>query len=98
MTPDAVIATLRAHEAALRQKGVAHVALFGSVARGEAGPHSDIDIMVEFDPAVEIDLYDYVGVRRFIGELFADRADVSNRARLKDHVRPSAERDALHAF
>lgn len=98
MTPEAVIAVLRAHEAALRLRGVAHAALFGSVARGEAGPDSDIDIMVEIDPTVEVDVYDYVGITRFIGDLFGDRADVSNRSRLKTHVRPSAERDALHAF
>ena len=98
MTRDAVIATLRANEAALRLRGVAHAALFGSVARGQAGPHSDIDIMVEIDPAAEVDLYDYVGITRFIGDLFAGKVDVSNRASLKAHVRPAAERDAVHAF
>jgi len=41
MTRDAVIAVLRANEAALRLKGVAHAALFGSLSRGEAGPDSD---------------------------------------------------------
>jgi len=98
MTRDAVIATLRANEAAMRLRGVANVALFGSVARGEAGPDGDIDIMVEIDPAAGVDLYDYVGIRRFIGELFADKADVSEREALKGHVRPGAERDAIHAF
>jgi len=98
MTPDAVIAILRANEAALRQRGVMHAALFGSVARGQAGPDSDIDIMVEIDPAAGVDLYDYVGIKRFIGELLTDKADVATRARLKAHVRPSAERDAIHAF
>ncbi len=98
MTRDAVIATLRANEAALRLRGVAHAALFGSVARGQAGPDSDIDIMVEIDPAAEVDLYDYIGITRFIGDLFTGKVDVSNRASLKAHVRPAAERDAVHAF
>ena len=98
MTRDAVIATLRANEAALRLRGVAHAALFGSVARGQAGPHSDIDIMVEIDPAAEVDLYDYVSITRFIGDLFTGKVDVSNRSSLKAHVRPAAERDAVHAF
>jgi hypothetical protein len=97
-SPNAVIATLRANKAALRLRGVAHAALFGSVARGEAGPDSDIDIMVEINAAAGVDLYDYVGIRRFIGELFADKADVSEREALKGHVRPGAERDAIHAF
>ena len=49
MTREDVIATLRAHEAALKKQKVVHAALFGSLARGEAGPDSDIDIMVELD-------------------------------------------------
>ena len=98
MTRDAVIAILRDNEAALRLKGVAHAALFGSLARGEAGPDSDIDIMVEIDPAAQVDLYDYVGITRFIGDIVTGKVDVSNRASLKAHVRPAAERDAVHAF
>ncbi len=44
---DQVIATLRAHERELRDRGVLHVALFGSVARNEGKRSSDIDIMIE---------------------------------------------------
>lgn len=58
ITLDAVIATPRANEAALRLRGVAHAALFGSVARGEAGPDSDIDIMVEIDPAAPVGVWE----------------------------------------
>ena len=98
MTRDAVIAVLRTNEAALRLKGVAHAALFGSLSRGEAGPDSDIDIMVELDPAAEVGLWDYVGITHFISDLFPNKVDVSERKALRPHVRPSAERDAVHAF
>jgi predicted nucleotidyltransferase len=40
-----VLARLRDHAAELRRRGVPHAALFGSMARGEAGPDSDIDII-----------------------------------------------------
>ena len=46
----AVGAFLRAHEAELSRLGVARLGLFGSVARGEAGPESDVDVLVEFAP------------------------------------------------
>lgn len=83
MNPEAVIATLRANEAALRLKGVAHAAVFGSVARGEAGPDSDIDIMVEIDPAAEVGVWEFVGITHFIGDLFPVKVDVFERKALK---------------
>jgi predicted nucleotidyltransferase len=98
MDREQVIATLRAHEATLRQRGVAHAALFGSLARGEAKPASDIDILIELSPHAAVDLFDYVGITHYLADLFPNRVDVANRARLKPHVRPGAERDALYAF
>ena len=98
MTKDEILATLKSAEPELRAKGVARAALFGSQARGEAGADSDIDIMVELDPAAGLGLWEYVGVIDFIEEIFPTKVDVSNRASLKPHVRPSAERDAVYAF
>jgi predicted nucleotidyltransferase len=77
---------------------VAHAALFGSVARGEATGGSDIDILVELAPDAEIDLFGYVGITHYLADLFPVRVDVANRSTLKPHVRPGAERDAVYAF
>lgn len=98
MTKDEILAKLKSAEPDLRAKGVARAALFGSRVRGEAGADSDIDIMVEIDPAVGLGLWEYVGVIDLIEEMFPTKVDVSNRASLKPHVRPSAERDAVYAF
>ena len=59
-----VIDTLRRHEQDLRSRGVRHAALFGSVARGTAGPASDIDIMIDIEPEAVRDVYAYVGLKR----------------------------------
>jgi predicted nucleotidyltransferase len=98
MNSAAVIAVLRENECELRRQGVTHAALFGSVARGDDGPDSDVDIMVQIDPAADVNLYDYVGITQFIGELFAGRADVSDREMLIEPVRREAEREAIFAF
>ncbi|WP_426024290.1 nucleotidyltransferase family protein [Brevundimonas sp. PWP3-1b1] len=98
MNSAAVIAVLREHESELRRQGVTHAALFGSVARGDAGPDSDLDIMVQIDPAADVNLYDYVGITQFIGDLFAGRADVSDREMLIEPIRREAEREAIFAF
>jgi predicted nucleotidyltransferase len=55
-TAEPVIATLRAHEAELRQAGLRSLSLFGSVARGETEPDSHIDLAAEFEPPARMDL------------------------------------------
>lgn len=41
---------LRAHAPELRGLGVAHLSLFGSMARGEAGAGSDVDVLIDVSP------------------------------------------------
>jgi predicted nucleotidyltransferase len=98
MKRDEIIEKLKECEADLRARGVAHAALFGSVARGEDRPDSDIDIMVEIASDARLGVFQYVGVVRYIEDLFPVRVDVANREGLKPLVRPSAERDAIYAF
>ena len=100
MRREEVLALLKAHEADLRARGVARIALFGSLARGEARPDSDVDLMVEIEPAAGLDLWSYTGVVLFLQDLFPAEVDVANAkcSRLKAYVRPSAEQDALYTF
>jgi uncharacterized protein len=93
-----IIARLRENEAALRKKGVAHAALFGSRARGDQRPDSDTDIMIEFDPTAQITVFDYAGLKDYIAELFEGHVDVVNRDGLKPYVKPAASTDAIYAF
>jgi uncharacterized protein len=98
MNREEVIATLRAHEPELRRRGVLHAALFGSLARNEAGPASDIDILVDLDPEARVGVFQYVGITQYLDDLFPGPVDVANQDGLKPRVRPGAERDALYAF
>ena len=97
MSREDIIDRLRGHEAMLRARGVAHVALFGSRARGEERPDSDTDIMIELDPAVRITLFDYAGLKEDIAALFDGPVDVVNRDGLKPYVEPAATADAIYA-
>lgn len=45
-------------------------ALFGSVARGNSRPDSDLDIMIEIDPEKPLTIYDYAGLKDYIAGLF----------------------------
>jgi predicted nucleotidyltransferase len=98
MTPQEAIAILAANREALVARGVRHAALFGSIARGEGRPDSDLDILIELDPSAKIGIFQYAGIRRFIEGLFAVPTDVVDRRSLRAHVRPSAENDAIYAF
>ena len=93
-----IIAILRENEAPLRQRGVRHAALFGSCARGEQRPDSDVDIMIEVDPAARIGVYEYVAIKDYIAGLFDAHVDVVRRDRLMPYVGPAAARDAIYAF
>lgn len=98
MNRQEVLGRLRENERALRARGVTHAALFGSRARGDNRADSDTDIMIEVDPAADLSVYDYVGLKRYIASLLEGSVDVIDREGLKPHVRPNAESDALYAF
>lgn len=93
-----VLETLRKSEPELRARGVRRAAVFGSIARGDNGPDSDIDIMVEIDAEARLTVYDYAGLKEYIANLFDGPVDVVNRDGLKTYVRPAATADAIYAF
>ncbi len=92
------IAILRQHADALRDRGVCHAALFGSAARDEAGPKSDLDILIELEPDAPLDAFAYAGLKRYIAGLFTGPVDVVTRDALKPYVRGSAVAGAIYAF
>ncbi len=98
MTGQDAVAILRQHADALRARGVSHAALFGSVARGEAGPQSDLDILIELNPDTALDAFAYAGLKRYIAGLFTGPVDVVNRNALKPYLRGPAMADAIDAF
>jgi predicted nucleotidyltransferase len=95
-TKDA-IATLRRYEADLRARGIRHAGIFGSVARGENRPDSDLDIIIDIEPDAHVTVFDYVGLKEYIAGLFDGPVDVVSRDGLKPHVRAATE-NAIYAF
>ena len=61
MDRESILATLRAHAPELKAAGLLHLRLFGSVARGDDTPDSDVDLLFdsEGDDWNTIGLYDY---------------------------------------
>jgi len=98
MNAEDALATLRRYEIDLRARGICHVAVFGSVARGENRPGGDLDIMIDVDPAIAMTVFDYVGLKEFIAGLFDGPVDVVRRDGLKPYIRPAATAQAIYAF
>ena len=98
MKRDEILRMLKEREADLRAHGVTHVALFGSLARDEQRPVSDIDILVDLDPAIVATMFDYAGLKDYVAGLFHGPVDVIDREALKPRLRPRAAADAIYAF
>jgi predicted nucleotidyltransferase len=97
-TAERVIATLRAHEAELRQTGLRSLCLFGSVARGQAGADSDIDLAAEFEPAARMDLFRLTALERHLGELLGCPVDLLPEPVEKCRLQAQIDRERRRAF
>jgi hypothetical protein len=76
-----------------RRYGVKEMAVFGSAARGDMRPDSDIDIMVELAPDSRLGL-DFFRMEEELSELFGRKVDLGTKRALKPAVRPFALHDA----
>jgi len=93
MRRDEVIALLQEHRAEIDAFGVKSLALFGSVARDEARPDSDVDVLVEFEGATTFDAY--MGLLMYLETLLGSTVDLATPKMLKPRIVSSVERDVL---
>lgn len=95
---DAVVALLRAHEAELKAMGVARLSLFGSVARGEARPGSDVDLAAKFDTAAQVGMFKYGAIAHRLEQLLGTAVDLVGEPIQKDRFRARVEKDWVDVF
>ncbi len=86
------LAVVQSHREAIREIGARHrarsISVFGSVARGDDGPESDIDFLVEFEPGAS--LLDLMKIEDDLTALLRSPVDVVSAGGLKDrdhHIR-----------
>ena len=95
MTVDEVRQRLAQHRAELLELGVDSLAVFGSTARGEAGPESDLDLLVEFNRPVG--LYHFSQVVLKLEEWLGRPVDLVMPGALKPPMRDQVLREAVRA-
>ena len=81
-----------------RRYGVRELSLFGSAARGEVRPDSDIDLLVEFLPEAEPGLLDHAGLMLDLSELLGRKVDLVSKNALKPLIRDSIIQDSRRLY
>jgi uncharacterized protein len=95
MTRDQVIAAIRERAEAIKAEGVTKLAIFGSRARGDNRPESDIDVLIEVAPDASFSLLDLIGVQHII----EDATGLETQATMRRSLEPRfAERIADDIF
>ncbi len=97
MKRDLALSVLKAHEAELRQLGVEHLFLFGSVARDEAREESDVDLFFDH-PEGSLGLFALMDVKEAASRILGRRADIMTRRSLHRVLRPEIEASAQRVF
>ena len=97
MDRDAAIATLKAHEAELKQLGVEHLYLFGSTARGDARADSDVDLFFDYEKG-KLNLFDLMEVKEQAARILGRKTDIMTRDSLHKTLRRRIEASALQVF
>lgn len=77
-----------------RQYHVRELSVFGSAARGEMRPESDVDLLVDFMPEAKVDLFDYSGLMLDLTHLIGRKVDLVSKKGLKPLIRASVLKEA----
>jgi predicted nucleotidyltransferase len=93
-----IVAKLRQHAPELRTRGVRHLYVFGSVARGDARVDSDVDVAIDIDPSSDFSLITLGSVTADVEQWLDRGVDLGERAMLRPSLRAEFERDAVRVF
>jgi predicted nucleotidyltransferase len=97
MQRDEAITRLKRHEAELRQLGVEHLYLFGSMARGAAREDSDVDLFFDH-PEGSLGLFQLMDVKDAAARILGRKTDIMTRRSLHPVLRARIEASALQVF
>lgn len=97
MVREKVLKKLSENRQLLKAYGIKDIRLFGSVARGEAGAGSDVDLLVEFEPSAHIGMFEFSHLRRELSQLLGCEVDLATPDALHKDMKENILREAIHA-
>ena len=98
MNREQVIQKLREHEPELKAAGIVHLAVFGSVARGDNSQQSDVDLLADFDKGKHYTLLTMGRIENRLADLLGTQVDLSSPEWLRESIRNQVLREAVDAF
>ena len=98
MSASTTLNQLKMLEADLRAKGVSALYLFGSVARGESGPGSDIDLSFDIAPDTKFSIFDQAQIMCDLTEALGTKVDLVPRRALHPFIRAKIEAEQIKVF
>jgi predicted nucleotidyltransferase len=98
MTREEIIAKVRETAPALRAEGVAKLAIFGSRARDDARPDSDLDVLIDGDPAARFSLLNLSGVGLIVEDATGLKTQVTTRCSLDERMTQRIADDLIEIF
>lgn len=98
MNRDRLISQLRGLRPELESRGVEHLAIYGSRARGDARPDSDLDLLIDVKPDARFSLLDLVGVEHMVSDATGFEAMGAMRRSIPDRLRQRIDDDIVEVF
>jgi len=98
MNRNEAISALKSCADAIKSHGATSLFLFGSSARDNAGPASDLDLFVDYDPQDKFSLVDLVDIKLYLEDQLGVPVDITTRDSLHPMLRRSIENSAIRVF
>lgn len=93
-----VVQQLKEAQPQLQRRGVLRICIFGSVARGEEQPGSDIELLLDLNEQEPLSVFEYSRLKLELQAMLSRPADIVSRKNLKPYLRESVLSGAVHVF
>lgn len=98
MKGEIIVDRIRDNADAIKKEGATALYIYGSRARGDTRPDSDLDVFIEFDPESRFSLMEMVGIKHTIEDELGLEVHITTRDSLHPMLKDDIERQAIRVF